>query len=258
MIEGFFRPFLGGIFLDRDLATSSRMRDFVMRMFSLGDAALPGRGMGAIPAQIAAGLPEDAVRLGARVEALIDGGVRLEGGEILPAGAVVVATQEREAARLLGGPAAAATTGTTCYYFDAPEPPLRQPILALDGEGSGPVNNVCVPSQVVPGYAPAGRSLISASVVGTVGHVPSPPVEAILDQLRGWFGPQVDAWRHLRTYHLPEALPARTPAEFECIERPVRVSPGRFVCGDHRRNGSLQGAMESGRHAADAVIEELG
>ena len=47
MVERFFRPFLGGIFLDPGLETSSRMFHFVFRMFSTGDAALPAEGMGA-------------------------------------------------------------------------------------------------------------------------------------------------------------------------------------------------------------------
>ncbi len=43
MIEGFLRPFLGGVFLDRELQTSCRMLYFVFRMFSRGDTALPAQ-----------------------------------------------------------------------------------------------------------------------------------------------------------------------------------------------------------------------
>jgi hypothetical protein len=53
MIDRFLRPFLGGIFLERELDTSSRMLDFVWRMFSTGAAALPADGMGAITRQLA-------------------------------------------------------------------------------------------------------------------------------------------------------------------------------------------------------------
>jgi hypothetical protein len=51
MIDRFFRPFLGGVMLDRTLRPSSRMLEFVFRMFARGDATLPALGMGAIPEQ---------------------------------------------------------------------------------------------------------------------------------------------------------------------------------------------------------------
>lgn len=40
------------------------------------------------------------------------------------------------------------------------------------------------------------------------------------------------------------------------IERPVRLAEGLFVCGDHRDNASIQGAMVSGRRAAEAVLAD--
>jgi phytoene dehydrogenase-like protein len=66
MIDGFFRPLFGGVFLDRSLETSSRMLEFVFAMFARGEAALPEAGMGAIPAQLASRLPAGTVRLLAR------------------------------------------------------------------------------------------------------------------------------------------------------------------------------------------------
>lgn len=57
MVERFFRPFLGGIFLERELETSSHMFEFVFRMFSLGEAALPTTGMGAMAKQLLSHLP---------------------------------------------------------------------------------------------------------------------------------------------------------------------------------------------------------
>ena len=68
LVDAFFRPFLGGIFLDPSLETSSRLFAFVFKLFSEGEAALPAAGMQAIPRQLAEGLPEAAVRCGATVE----------------------------------------------------------------------------------------------------------------------------------------------------------------------------------------------
>ena len=82
MIHRFFRPFLGGILLDGALKSSSRMYEFVFKMMSEGDAAVPSRGMGAIPAQLAEKLPADAVQLNTRVEELHENELKLAGGEV--------------------------------------------------------------------------------------------------------------------------------------------------------------------------------
>ena len=77
MIERFLKPFFSGVFFEPELAVSSRTFEFIFRAFALGDTALPGRGMGEIPAHLAARLPQDSIRTGCRVERLGDGEVRL-------------------------------------------------------------------------------------------------------------------------------------------------------------------------------------
>ena len=256
MVDRFFRPFLGGIFLEPELKTSSRMFRFVFRMFSQGEACLPADGMAAIPRQLAAGLPPERIRLGVRVAEVRADAVRLDTGETVPARAVVVAADGPAAARLLGGDIPAAAQGVTCLYFAAPRPPVEEPVLVLDGEGRGPVNNLCVPTAVAPTYGPPGASLVSATVLG----VPSDEDRLrseVRDQLAGWFGPAVDDWRHLRTYRIPYALPRQVPPALAVPERPVRWQPGVYLCGDHRDNASINGAMASGRRAAEAIAVDL-
>lgn len=262
MIDAFFRPFLGGVFLERELQTSSRMLEFVFRMFSVGDAALPVSGMQAIPEQLSLRLPVGAVRTDTVVVGVDREGVTLAGGKRLPARAVVIATEGPEAVRLaardLGvrvGPAPAAR-GATCLYFAASKPPVAEPILVLAGDGDGPVNNLCVPSQVQPGYAPPGASLVSVTVVGVPALGDAALLAVVLDQLTGWFGAAVRGWQHLRTYRIPYALPSATPAELDPPSRPVRLRDGLYVAGDHRETPSIQGALVSGRLAAEALIAE--
>ena len=123
IVDRFFRPLFGGVLLDRELGTSSRMFEFVYRMFALGDVALPTRGMGAIGEQLAGGLP-DCVRLGQRVTAVGDGAVTLAGGEKLPAKAVVVATDGPTASELLGDDLPApGSVAATCLYAMPTAPP---------------------------------------------------------------------------------------------------------------------------------------
>lgn len=258
MIDRFFRPFLGGILLDTDLQASSRMFEFVFRMFSKGRAALPEGGMEAIPAQLAAGLPPESLRLDTRVEAVEGGRVTLAGGETLDAEAVVVATEAPEAVRLAGMPARTARRSVWNLYYAAEAPPVDEPVLMLNGEGRGPILNVSVVSNVQPSYAPPGRSLVSVAVLPEG----APDGEAALEaavraQLAEWFGREAEAWTHLRTYYIDYALPEQAPPFLAPPERPVRLGGGLYVCGDHRATASINGAMRSGRHAGEAVLEDL-
>jgi predicted NAD/FAD-dependent oxidoreductase len=81
---------------------------------------------------------------------------------------------------------------------------------------------------------------------------------AVRAQMEGWFGSEVRAWRHLRTYHIRHAQPEQRPGALESVGRPVRLEGGLFVCGDHRDTASLHGAMLSGRRAAEAVLVAQG
>ncbi len=253
LVEAFFRPFLGGIFLDPSLETSSRLFAFVFKLFSQGDAVLPAAGMQAIPRQLAEGVPEAAVRYGATVESAGPGHVVLAGGERLEAASVVVAADGPEAARLTGAVEAPAPRAVTTLHYAAETSPVGEPLLVLNGEGAGPVNDLCVPSDVAPSYAPPGAALVSATVLGIPPLDDAALGEAVRDQLRGWFGAQVDDWRLLRALRIPFALPAQPPVALTTADRPVRLREGLFVCGDHRDTASLQGAMISGRRAAAAV-----
>ena len=241
-IERFLRPFLSGVFLDADLATSSRFLDLVLRSFARGTQCVPAAGMGAIAAQLAEGLD---VRLGEPVSSVSPG--RADGWA---ARAVVVATAAPAAAALIPSLAVPRMNAVTTHYFVAPEPPVTDAAIVLDGESSGPVASTAVLTNAAPSYAP-GRVLISASVVR--GDAAEPAVRAHLTRL---YSVDTTAWGHVRRYDITDALPDMRPPMGD-FRRPVRLDDALFVCGDHRDSGSIQGALVSGRRAATALLKEL-
>jgi phytoene dehydrogenase-like protein len=258
VISRFFNPFFGGVFIDPELETSSRLMEIFFRCFATGSAALPSGGMGAMAEQLAGRLEPGTVRLGERVAEVRADGLRLEDRDWSDAAAVVVATEEREACRLLGGEPPAAGRTTTCVYFDAPEAGLNGRLLVLAPPGEGPVNELAIPSSVADGYAPRGRSLVSVSAIGDEARRDD-LVDAVRVQLGGWFGKAtVDSWNHLATTRVEDALPDFRPGRFEAGGLPPRLDSGIFVCGDHRESPSIQGALVSGRKAAEAVRETIG
>ncbi len=256
MIHRFFRPFLSGILLDGELQSSSRMFEFVFKMLSEGDTALPAQGMGAIPAQLAEKLPAGSVRLNAHVDSLHESDLTLTSGETLRARAIVVAAEGPAAAHLVGE-VEPASRSVTCFYYSAAEPPVAAPILVLNGDGAGPVNNFSVVSQVAPAYAPRGKHLISITVLGTQALSEVQLGGFIIAQMKNWFGKVASSWQLLRSYRIAHAQPQQFPGALEPPQRPVRTRPGVYVCGDHRDNASINGAMVSGRRAAEAVLSDL-
>jgi phytoene dehydrogenase-like protein len=251
IINRFFRPLFGGIQLDPHLATSRRMFDVIFKSLSEGQSVLPSRGMHALPLQMASRLSEGTIHLNNRVSTLDGTKATLASGESITARAVVVATDGPTASSLLDIPIVESRK-VGCVYFSADTPPIKEKYVVLDGTGNGPVLNVAVISNVAPSYAPADKHLIVAALPG----VTEGDLEAMSrKQLRSWWGPQVDDWKHLRTYVINHGGPVQKPP-FSPKQR-VDLGNGQFVCGDHRDTGSLQGAMYSGRRCGEAVVRSL-
>jgi phytoene dehydrogenase-like protein len=165
--------------------------------------------------------------------------------------------------------------GVTCVYFwFAGPPPMTDPILILNGNqtrvgsldaGELVVNNVCFPSQVSSTYAPAGLTLASVTVCGLRSESDAELERQIKIQLSSWFDPAADVearWRLLRTYRIAHAQPGQMfgPATTRPRGAPFEHVPeieglnGVFCCGDHWATPTLNGALESGRAAAKAVL----
>jgi len=250
VIEGFLRPFFGGVTLDRSLSVPAWYFARLFGWFARGDATLPAAGMGALPRALATGLEPARVHLGTGVRRIEPGAVELDTGERVECGRVVLATDAAGSSELRGLEHEGSWSGTTTLYFAAPASPVGEPILVLNGEGpgSGPVNHLCVLSDAQPTYAPPGRALVSASVIG-IPEAPDPElVEDARHQLEQWYGEAVRSWTLLRVDRIPRALP-----RLEGEERVSAEVDGLLLCGDQVSSPSIQGSLASGRAAARAA-----
>lgn len=256
MITRFFRPFFGGIFLEDALHTSSNFFEFCFSMFYSGEAAVPAGGMERIPAQIAGRLLPEQIRLNTPVSAIRGNQVHLASGEVLTASHIVLAVDRAGAAQLLGAPKPAETafTHTTCTYFAAPASPRPdEKLLLLNTRRSSAVHNVAVVSDIDPATAPAGQALISVSTQGLTQVDEAALTAQIRRELTEWFGEPVKQWRHLRTYHIPHALPAYGP---DALNAPVSLSRGLYQCGDQTAYPSLNAAIRTGRLVAEEIAKQ--
>lgn len=252
MLDRFFIPFFRGVFLEKNLQTSSSLFKFLYSQFSQGDVVIPQDGMQAIPEQIKAHLSTEQIRLNTKVK-MIDGKkIFLEDGEIIEADKIVLATDASTAERLLGEDPKTQFNGTTCFYFesDSPLDLNGEPFLIVNSTKNELIDHVLPVSDIIPSFAPKGKTLISVSVVGNKAVTE----QEIRSELSDWFGPNKD-WNHLKTYTIPEALPqfvGDSPAEYN-----LQISETLYRCGDYTAYPSLNAAMRSGRLVAEMITSGL-
>ena len=267
IVERFFEPFFGGIFLERNLTTSARWFRWLFGIFAEGFAAVPELGMEQIPQQMAAKLPDGVLQLNARVNAIQQTSagwrVETESAGAFTSSHLTMAAREPEAKQLLAnvrkpGPAPARTWNrTTTLYYAASTAPIEEPVIVLNGDGptSGPVNHLAVMTTVSPAYAPPGAHLICANIVGQApenDHAMEVLEAEVRVQMRRWFGDQVNQWGVLAGYPIAHALPLQSTFQ------PNRTTPldsGMAVCGDYLTSASIQGALLSGAAAANTLLE---
>lgn len=261
IITNFFRPFFGGVYLDRELGTASNFFQFVFQQFIKGDAAVPALGMQQLPEQIAARLPADSFRLNTAVAAVLDSGrtVRLASGETLTAATTVVATDGPAAARLLGAEATSANLAarpTTCTYFATAgaAPSHGHKLLHLNAMPGTLAHNVAFPAEVSAAVAPASQGLVSVSTHGEHGLTDAALAERLRPELVAWFGPSAQQWRHLRTYRIAQALPVYGPGQ--PVQQPLQLGEALYRCGDWVSYPSLNAALGTGRQVAELLLDK--
>ncbi|TPQ17340.1 NAD(P)/FAD-dependent oxidoreductase [Streptomyces sporangiiformans] len=252
-VEGFLRPLLAALLCDPDLTTSSRCADLALRAFASGRLCLPEGGADTLPELLAGALPPGTVHTGVHVTSVSTTSVSTaEHGEIR-CGAVLLATGAREAAELLPGLRVPSFHPVTVVHHTADETPSTGAALLLDADRRGPVAHTAVISQVDPSRAPAGRALISSTILGA----PPPDADRVVRaHLADLYGTSTLRWELLAVHHTPEAVPAMPPPHD--LRRPVRLLAGLYICGDHRDTSTVQGALHSGHRAAAALLADLG
>lgn len=255
LMETVLRPFLSGVFLDSELATSRRFLDVVLKSFVRGTPSVPALGMQRIPEQLATGLD---VRLGHRVASATAGSVDVVGGDVHAGEAVIVATDPATAAALIPDIQAPAGQSVTTWYYRTDCAPAEladgEAVLILDGARRGPLVNTVVLSHAAPDYAPPGCALVAASALGAWENPGQD--NAVREHLAWLYGVPTTRWELIASYPISGALPAM-PVPFT-FQRPVRTAQGVYVAGDHRDTSSIQGALVSGRRAAQAVLDDRG
>ncbi|WP_168797530.1 protoporphyrinogen/coproporphyrinogen oxidase [Neolewinella litorea] len=252
IVERFFRPFFGGIFLEQQLQTPAALFRYILKMFAQGKAVLPADGIQAIPRQLAGRLERTEIRTNCRVTAVEGDVIRLDDGSTLPARAIIVACAPGELfPQLAGYPQR--WKSTTNLYFYSKRRQKENRLINLVSDPTSTINTFCVLDEVAPTYKlnQQGGSLISVSLKECPESDSVAQVEQ--DLLRHTRLPN-DALSFIRRYDVPHALPEVNPVAYQYDATHSRLIDRVFLAGDQQLNGSLDAAMRSGRLAAEGAL----
>ncbi len=270
IIEWFFAPFYGGIFLDRSLATSAKCFLFDLKMLAEGRTVIPAKGMGVVTQQLASGLAPDqtTLRCNTPVVGLVHEdtrvvGVRLNDGQALLADAVVLAVPAPIAQQLVGLTLPSEAKGTTTIYWEGDTALTTNRKLWLNANDDAFVNNACQLSAIAPHYAPAGRHLLSASVLGVPEYSDDEfytAAEADIQRMLDYDPSAQQAfrqYRRLRIYRIPYAQFAQPPGIHPTLPANRTSQAGLYLAGEYTEASSIDAAMTSGEKVAKIVHHDL-
>ena len=258
-IRQFFRPFLGGIFLDDSLDTSCRMLMFVFKMFSEGYAAVPELGMEQIAKQLKDSLKGIDIKVNTKVKEIIrEHDVTrvhtVNNGEFLTR-KVILATDAEDLVKEYVPKLKSSGVGTTTVYFWTDKLPQEGAWLMLNADEKHIVNHLAVMSEVNKAYASKGKHLVAVNCLGVIEDNQQALVRKIREELKVYFGDEVKRWHHLRTYKIRYALPKQTHVQLQQASTNLQQNEHLFYGGDYLLHGSISGAMHCGELLADAVSE---
>lgn len=254
MIERFYAPFLSGIFLENALSTSSRMFDFVMKMFSDGDVAVPALGMEEIPKQLIALLPQDSIQYHKKVTTIDGNKITTHDGTVFEANQILLATTASALTKDFFAAQKMTSHQVTNVYFEATEAPTKKAVVILNASKNKKwVNNLTIMSNVSSAYAPKDKVLISVSYNGIPIIDDAALAENMKQELKKWYGEKINSWKMLKTYRIEYALPTQESVRNEILASEIKISDSIFICGDNLLNGSINAALKTGRLAAEAM-----
>lgn len=257
MIDRFYKPFFSGIFLENELQTSSRMFDFVMKMFSEGNATIPELGMEEIPKQLVSKLPENSILFNSKVVEIVKNKVVTANGAEYEADQIIIATEASDFVQRYTPNANCKSHQVTNVYFEAQKAPNNKAVVVLNAsENKKWVNNLTVMTNVSKKYASDGKVLISVSYNGIPDLSDEKLAHNMVLELEQWYGEQVNSWTMIKTFRIKYALPNLDSIVNELDDSKMQIAENIFICGDHLLNGSINAAMKSGRLVAELINKQ--
>jgi len=239
------RPFLQGVFLTEPKNVDARYGQSIIKSFVTGSVGVPRKGVAELSKALAARV--SSITYGVQADSLEGKVVKTSAGDFNAAN-VIVATDATTATQLLGLPEVPRMAGCITWYHAVTNNPSGSGRLIVDGQNRGPIINSIVISDVSSSYAPLGQHLVSTTT--DLGATESD----VRRHLSVMWGTSTHDWQLIAKYEIPAALPIQNVGRG--LTQTVKVSENMFVVGDHRAVPSQQGALFSGRLAAELILNQ--
>ena len=253
IIAEFFTPFFSGIFLENKLDTSSRMFEFVYKMFGEGDAAIPKGGMEAIPKQICGNLKRTTFKFNTKVSSISDGNIQLSDGQIITSDFTIIAT---EPSKLVKNSKKQPMEWQGCdtLYFETESRSINKPLIGLIPEQDAIINNIFYHTSLKTGVK-GTKELLSVTVVDNQNFTSEKLIKRVESELKQYCG--IDTIKFIKHYNIPMSLPKLKDLKYNLLPSQIRLTDTIFLAGDVQLNGSLNAAMIAGEQAALGVLDSL-
>jgi protoporphyrinogen oxidase len=254
MITNFFRPFFSGIFLETELKTSSRMFEFIYKMFGEGYAAIPKAGIEAIPKQLVNNLKQTSFKFNTKVTTIKEREIVLEDGAVLESHFTIVAT---EASNLIPNLKNQSTQWKSCntLYFETESRIISKKLIGLMSKSGTLINNIFYHTSLDT-VTKSNKELLSVTIIDNQNLPNDLLIKEVERELKAYFGID-DSCKFIKQYNIPMALPELNNLQYEMFPSETSLTSSIFLAGDTQLNGSLNAAIISGERAALGVIEKL-
>jgi phytoene dehydrogenase-like protein len=242
--ERVLRPFLQGVFLTDPDNVDSIYGHSIIKSFINGKPGVPRNGVGELSKALAQRVSN--IVYNTRVDGLDLTSVHTNNATYT-ANKILVATDATTATQLLGLTEVPRMAGCITWYHAVSENPSGNGRLIVDGQRRGPIINSVVMSDISSSYAPKGQHLISTTTDLNVTE------SDVRRHLAIMWGTSTHEWQFIAKYEIPAALPIHNVGRV--LSQSMKINDHHFVAGDHRTVPSQQGALFSGRLAAQLILD---
>ncbi|MGM0636419.1 MAG: NAD(P)/FAD-dependent oxidoreductase [Bacteroidota bacterium] len=249
IIRLFFKPFFTGIFLEDELATSSRKFEFVFKMFAEGKAAVPRKGVQAIPNQLMGNLKQTTFHFNTKIDSVLDDYLLLDNGQKIEFDYAIIATEASSLIKNLSNQESS-WKSVDNLYFETHDKVLKDGFIGLIPEEKSLVNNFHYEKKLLD-----GNYLLSVSVVKNHQLSRDKLLENVIQDLKKYT--KIESLTFLRHYHIQKALPKMHQVLYMIPASETQLKDRIFLAGDQMANGSLNAAMLNGESAAKAIIGKV-
>ncbi|MBN3581843.1 FAD-dependent oxidoreductase [Algoriphagus aestuarii] len=252
IISNFFKPFFRGIFLEKHLNTSSRMFEFVFKMFSIGHAAIPENGMQEIPNMLRKQLGTTQIYFNSPVEKIEGNSISLKSGDTLEADRILICTQPDKVMSQLQGQFSNPKQVIN-LYFSLQKSFMARPMLGLIPGEEHLINNLVFMDDVSSAYSTGDRALLSVSVLES-DLEEKELIKKVQEELEHISGVKADFFKFIKSYYIRYALPTIDDLKASIPITECQVTDHVYLGGDYLLNGSINAALTSGRLVAESVV----